>query len=128
MQSPRNALSVQAALPCVQHLNAPKMGVLIMAAAKRPPHAGNFKHHLDARAREILDRLADDLDDDTLMTTQETASWLSVSKQFLELGRMQGYGPPATVLSEKVVRYRKNSVLRWLIERERDFSKRAKAG
>jgi hypothetical protein len=55
-----------------------------------------------------VDRLADDLENDTLMTTPETARWLNVSKQFLEIG----YGPPATVLSPKVVRYRKNAVLR----------------
>jgi hypothetical protein len=86
-----------------------------------------LKHHLDPKAREILDRLADDLEDDSLMTTQETASWLNVSRQFLELGRMQGYGPPATVLSPKVVRYRKNTVLRWLLERERAYAKRKSA-
>jgi hypothetical protein len=91
--------------------------------------AKTFKHHLDRRAGEILDRLADDLEDDSLMTTQQTASWLNVSTQFLEIGRMQGYGPTATILSPKVVRYRKNAVLRWLIERERAYSKaqRAKA-
>jgi hypothetical protein len=55
-----------------------------------------------------VDRLADDLENDTLMTTPETARWLNVSKQFLEIG----YGPPATVMSPKVVRYRKNAVLR----------------
>lgn len=86
------------------------------------------KHHLDARSREILDRLVDDLSDDTLMTTRETAQWLNVSTQFLEIGRSQGYGPPATVLAPKVVRYRKNSVLRWLIEREHIYAKRVKAG
>jgi Protein of unknown function (DUF3631) len=48
----------------------------------------------------------------TLMTKQETARWLNVSNQFLEIGRIRGYGPPATVLSPRVVRYRKNAVLR----------------
>jgi hypothetical protein len=88
------------------------------------PAAKLLKHHLDPKAREILDRLADDLEDDSLMTTQETANWLNVSRQFLELGRMHGYGPPATVLSPKVVRYRKNLVLKWLLERERAYAKR----
>jgi hypothetical protein len=86
------------------------------------------KHHLDARSREILDRLVDDLEDDSLMTTRETAQWLNVSTQFLEIGRAKNYGPPATVLAPKVVRYRKNAVLRWLIERERAYAKRIKAG
>ena len=89
-----------------------------------------LKHHIDAKARELLDRLADDLEDDTLMTTQETANWLNVSSQFFEIGRSHGYGPPPTVLSPKVVRYRKNSVLKWLLERERACAKaqREKAG
>jgi hypothetical protein len=86
------------------------------------------KHHLDARAREILNRLVDDLGDDALMTTQETARWLNVSTQFLEIGRAKNYGPPATVLAPKVVRYRKNAVLRWLIERECAYAERVKAG
>jgi hypothetical protein len=86
------------------------------------------KHHLDSKAREILDRLADDLEDDSLMDTRETASWLGVSRQFLELGRMQGYGPPATVLAPKVVRYRRNTVLRWLIEREQEYASRKTVG
>jgi hypothetical protein len=92
------------------------------------PTADTFKHHLDARARELLDRLADDLEDDTLMTTQETARWLNVSTQFLEIGRTQGYGPPATMLAPKVIRYRKNTTLKWLIEREKAYAKRVKAG
>ena len=84
------------------------------------------KHHIDKHARELLDRLADDLEDDTLMTTHEAARWLNVSSQFLEIGRAQGYGPPDTVLSPKVVRYRKNRVLRWLIERERAYTNRTR--
>lgn len=88
----------------------------------------NLKHHLDAHASELLERLADDLSDDTLMTTQETAHWLNVSTQFLEIGRHLGHGPPATALSPKVIRYRKNSVLRWLVGREAAYAKRMKAG
>jgi hypothetical protein len=82
------------------------------------------QHNIDLRAREMLDRLADDLTDDSLLTTVECAQWLNVSKQFLEIGRMQGYGPTPVLLSEKVVRYRKNTVLKWLIEREKAYSKR----
>jgi hypothetical protein len=62
------------------------------------------------------------------MTTRETAQWLNVSTQFLEIGRIQNYGPPATVLAPKVIRYRKNTTLKWLIERERAYAKRTKAG
>ena len=93
-----------------------------------------LKHHIDRKARELLDRLIDDLEDDTLMTTRETANWLNVSTQFLEVGRIQGYGPPATVMAPKVIRYRKNTTLKWLIERERAYvgrtikARRAKLG
>jgi hypothetical protein len=86
-----------------------------------------FRHHIDSKAREILDRLADELGDDTLMTSQETDCWLNVSAEFLEIGRSRGYGPTATVVSPKVVRYRKNSGLRWRIERDRAYAKRIKA-
>jgi hypothetical protein len=109
--------AMRAATPDVPELGSPNM-----------PTADNTKHHIDRRARGILDRLADDLEDDTLMTTQETARWLNVSTQFLEIGRTRGYGPPATAMAPKVVRYRKNAVLRWLIERERAYAKRMKAG
>ena len=37
---------------------------------------------------------------------------------------MHGYGPPATTLSPKVVRYRKGAVLKWLIEREKAYARR----
>lgn len=83
----------------------------------------NTKHHIDRKAREILDQLAVDLADDTLLTTLQCANWLGVSTQFLELGRIRNYGPPAVSIAPRVIRYRKNSVLRWLIERERAYAK-----
>jgi hypothetical protein len=86
--------------------------------------SAKVKHHIDSRASELLHLLADDLKDDTLMDTRQCADWLNVSRQFLEIGRMHGYGPPCTVLSPKVVRYRKNAVLRWLIEREKAYASR----
>jgi hypothetical protein len=90
--------------------------------------SAKVKHHIDSRAGELLHLLADDLKDDTLLDTRECANWLGVSRQFLELGRMNGSGPPCTVLSPKVIRYRRNTVLRWLIERERDYAKRKAVG
>jgi hypothetical protein len=89
-----------------------------------------LKHHIDRNARETLDQLTVDLEDDTLLSTLQCANWLGVSTQFLEIGRIKGYGPPAVNIAPRVVRYRKTSVLRWLIERERAYAKaqRAKAG
>ena len=86
------------------------------------------RHHIDRRAREIIDQLAIDLADDFLLTTLQCANWLGVSTQFLELGRIKGYGPPAVDIAPRVVRYRKNSVLQWLLERERAYAERMKAG
>jgi hypothetical protein len=89
-----------------------------MTATK--PH----KHHLDSTAGELLARLKVDLEDDSLLDTRQCADWLNVSRQFLEIGRMHGSGPPAVALAPKVVRYRKGAVLQWLLEREREYAKR----
>jgi hypothetical protein len=87
-----------------------------------------LNHHIDRRAGQLLDRLNDDLEDDSLLSTLQCANWLGVSVQFLEIGRIKGYGPPAVNIAPRVIRYRKNSVLKWLVERERAYAKRAKAG
>ena len=46
------------------------------------------------------------------------AAWLSVSTQWLEIGRCKGFGPPFVIVSKGVIRYRKDSVREWLAERE----------
>jgi len=78
-----------------------------------------LKHHLDRRADtiiaqgDLLDGSADDL-----LTTAQTATWLGVSTQFLEIGRSKGaYGPPHVVLAPRVIRYRRDEVNQWLRER-----------
>ncbi len=50
------------------------------------------KHHLDRRAAEIADKGRQG-DPDELLTTEETAAWLGVSRQWLEIGRSKKYGP-----------------------------------
>ena len=73
-------------------------------------------HHLDKRAQALL---ASSADADELLTTAETAEWLGVSIQFLEIGRCRGhdYGPPFVRLSRRCVRYRRGDVQAWLRER-----------
>ena len=70
--------------------------------------------HLDKRAASIA---AASPDDDDLLSTNETALWLGVSIQWLEIGRNKGYGPPFERLGPKTIRYRRDKVRAWLDER-----------
>ncbi len=89
------------------------------------------KHHLDRRADMIIAQ-GNTLDGaDDLLTTAQTATWLGVSVQFLEIGRSKGsYGPPHGVLAPRVIRYRRDAVNEWLWERSvaRVADRRAKLG
>jgi hypothetical protein len=49
-------------------------------------------HHIDKRAHALVAAASEDKSDD-LLTTQELAAWLGVSRQWCESGRSQGYGP-----------------------------------
>jgi predicted DNA-binding transcriptional regulator AlpA len=73
------------------------------------------RHHLDRRAASLITSTSGDLDD--LLTTSETAHWLSLSTQWLEIGRCRGYGPPFVRVSPRCVRYRRRDVLAWLHQR-----------
>jgi hypothetical protein len=91
------------------------------AATKSSPqkeqHAhvtGRFK--IDARAHLIKNPEA--VNDDDLMTTAEVASWLSVSRQWLEIGRNKNYGPPFVRIGPGVIMYRRDTINKWLRERE----------
>jgi hypothetical protein len=92
------------------------------ARGKCPPAS----HHLDRRAANIA---AEPGDDDDLLTTRQTADWLAVSHQWLEIGRSKGYGPPYEQLSSKTIRYRRGKVREWLDSRTRkstaEYSRRA---
>ncbi len=72
-------------------------------------------HHLDRRAATIAQQFFGDPDD--MLRTDEVASWLLVSHQWVELGRLYGYGPKFTRLSPRMIRYRRGDVLVWLHER-----------
>ena len=53
------------------------------------------------------------------MTTRETAAYLGVSRQWLEIGRSKGYGPPFTKV-EGIVRYQRAEVDRWMLDYQRN--------
>ena len=86
-------------------------------------------HHIDRRAAAIVEQ--DTADPDALLSTSDTAEWLGVSVQWLEIGRHKGYGPRFLKLSPKVVRYRRADVLAWLTERAHqrtaEYRKRGRA-
>ncbi|MBK7362182.1 MAG: DNA-binding protein [Micavibrio sp.] len=45
------------------------------------------------------------------------AKLLGVSTQWLEIGRVHGYGPPFIKLTPRMVRYRIGDVKKWLADR-----------
>jgi predicted DNA-binding transcriptional regulator AlpA len=79
-------------------------------AATRPPK----RLHLDRRAATLA---AVEGDEDELLTTQQMSDWLQVSIQWLENGRIQGYGPPFERVGPRMVRYRRSKAKAWLDER-----------
>jgi len=61
-------------------------------------------------------RSGDDVE--PLMTTKDTAAFLSVSESWLAKARMKGEGPPFIQIGRSV-RYSKAALLRWLKSQER---------
>jgi hypothetical protein len=88
--------------------------VPIMAKKKVRQDAVPLRHHLDKRAANLL---ATSGNDDDLLTTPDTAEWLQTSEQWLEIGRVKGYGPPFERLAPKIIRYRRGKVRKWLDQR-----------
>jgi hypothetical protein len=78
---------------------------------KQAPRAPKT-HHLDRRAANIA--AANFGRDDELMTTEQIAEWFGVSIQWLEIGRLRGYGPPYERIAPRVIRYRRSKVKQWL--------------
>ena len=56
------------------------------------------------------------------MTTREAAAYLGVPRQWLEIGRSKGYGPPFTKV-EGIVRYKAAEVDRWMLDHQRNTLK-----
>jgi predicted DNA-binding transcriptional regulator AlpA len=74
------------------------------------------RRHVDRRAEQLLDQVAE-ASDDELLSTKQMADWFGVSQQWLTHRRHFGGGPPFERLSDKVVRYRRSTVRKWLDQR-----------
>ena len=96
-------------------------------AAKKSPTP--IKHHLDRRAPQIIDSISGD--PEYVMSQKEVEALLGVSNKFLEAGRANGFGPPFTYVSERVIRYRRGDLIDWLRSRTarstKDYKKIAAA-
>ena len=60
------------------------------------------------------------------LTTTEAANYLRMSKQFLEIARHRGDGPPYIKLS-RAVRYHRPSLDQWMLERQRSHTAEGEA-
>jgi predicted DNA-binding transcriptional regulator AlpA len=85
------------------------------AARREDRSSAPRKHHLDRRAAALITHGEGDPND--LLKTKQVAAWLSVSDEFLEIGRSEGYGPNFVRLGPSSVRYVRSDVLKWLAER-----------
>ena len=72
-------------------------------------------YHLDKRAAALGAAGAGAPDD--LLSTKQLAEWLGVSRQWAEINRSKGLGPPWVRISPTRIRYRRADVLCWLAER-----------
>jgi predicted DNA-binding transcriptional regulator AlpA len=86
-----------------------------MIAPKLRASTAPVRQHLDRRAAAII--AANVGADDELLTTREVSDWIGNSTQWLEIGRSRGYGPPFIRVSQRVIRYRRSDVLKWLSQR-----------
>ena len=77
---------------------------------KRP-----VRHHLDRRAAQILAALKKIKHD--MLSTRQVAEALGISEQWLEVGRIKGYGPPFTKVRPRLVHYPRNGLIKWLKQR-----------
>ena len=73
---------------------------------------------VDDRGADRSDPLADRT---AYLTTSEAANYLRMSKQFLEIARHRGDGPPYIKLA-RAVRYHRPSLDAWMLERQRNHS------
>jgi hypothetical protein len=92
-----------------------------MKTSQKPPLSSGHPspipdlHQLDHRAGLVAQR---GTSRDEFLTTKQVAAWLHMSRQWLEIGRHKGYGPPFCRLSPTRIRYRRDAVISWLRERE----------
>ncbi len=55
----------------------------------------------------------------SFMNTRQAADFIGVSPAWLELCRSRGDGPPYVCVGEKLIKYRRESLERWMVECER---------
>ena len=85
--------------------------------SSRPvPRTAPQRHHIDRFAGDLIAANSGGNGDD-LLDTKEAAEFLRVSRQFLEIGRHRGYGPPYQKVGRRRVFYRRKHILKWLDER-----------
>jgi hypothetical protein len=86
------------------------------------------RHHLDRFADEYADDIAE-RDPDELIDTKELAKLIHVSKQWVEKGRSDGYGPPFVYLKKNkkgegsMPRYGCGDTVVWLRSRAKHIPK-----
>ena len=51
------------------------------------------------------------------LTTTQAAAYLGMSRQWLEIGRHKGYGPPYIKLG-RAVRYKRSALDNWMTDRQ----------
>ncbi|MGY2905230.1 helix-turn-helix transcriptional regulator [Bradyrhizobium sp. URHC0002] len=75
--------------------------------------------HLDRRASSLIAAaVTSEGGADDLLTTQQVANWLGVSTQWMEIQRDRDTGPPFQRLAPQLIRYKRDTVLTWLKQRE----------
>jgi hypothetical protein len=57
-------------------------------------------------------------DDDELLTTDESAEFLDLSKSFLAKARRKGTGPPFIEIGDRLIKYKKSSLRKWRDDRQ----------
>src|SRR5262249_5339308 len=72
---------------------------------------------LEKRATQIAALLANAGPDDLNVHTKEAAVLFGVSEEWLELGRIKGYGPRFVVLGPRTVRYRLSDLRKFIESR-----------
>ena len=73
--------------------------------------------HLDRRAATLAEQGTAAANADEWLNTQQVADWLGMSKQWVELRRKFGDGPPFFRPSPNAIIYRRGEVVRWLYQR-----------
>jgi predicted DNA-binding transcriptional regulator AlpA len=92
-----------------------------LTVVTKPKKSGGF--HIDRRAGRLLEDHVSEGPDDELLSTDETAQWLEVSTQWLEIMRGRSGGPRFVRISPRIVKYRRADVRLWLRQRSHASTK-----